>query len=243
MIALCKGRSDSLSGTAAGEATQAIAIFYYLLAACLITSALLFFLWSWHWPLVGDASAMHYLVFLMQRGWIPYRQLGDQQFPGAYLIEFAGMRIFGMSSLSWRVYDFVLLGIASFAFFAVTRSCRKQRDHISTGDRNIDWLPGLFSACLFILIHGRDGLEQSGQRDFVMAVMLLGATAFLFAAVRQNWLWLSAAFGLMSGLACSIKPTVLPLSFAQLAFACYICHRSRQRWLPHASFQSFHRGS
>ena len=172
---------------------------------------------------------MHYLVFLMQRGWVPYRQLGDQQFPGAYVVELAGMRIFGMGSLSWRIYDFTLLAIATAAFFAVTRS-----DRTSAAERKTSWFPGLFAACLFILIHGRDGLEQGGQRDFAMAVLLLTATAFLFTAFRRGWFWSSAIFGLLSGLAFSIKPTVLPLSFAQLLFACYVARCCGSRWLPHA---------
>ena len=214
---------------------KALRLFYYLLADSLGVSALLFFLWTWRWPLVGDASAMHYLAFLMERGWIPYRQLGDQQFPGAYLVELAGMRIFGMSSLSWRLYDFTLLAFSTCAFFAVTRTTDASRDEVSiSAEMKTAWLPGLFAACLFILIHGRDGLEQGGQRDFAMAALLLGATAFLFTAVRRNWIWSSAIFGLLSGLAFSIKPTVLPLSFAQLVFACYICHRRGARWLQHA---------
>jgi hypothetical protein len=202
---------------------------FYVAAACTLTlCALLFFLWTWRWPLVGDASAIHYVAFLIQRGWTPYSQLGDQQFPGAYLVELAGMHIFGMSSLGWRIYDFTLLALATLAFFDVTRTPGPSRNETKTA-----WFPCVFAACLFILIHGRDGLEQGGQRDFAMAVLLLGATAFLFTAVRRNWVWSSAIFGLLSGIAFSIKPTVLPLSFAQIVFACYVSQRRGARWLPH----------
>jgi len=214
---------------------SAIRVFYWLLASSLVLSSLLFFLWSWRWPLVADASEIHYVAFLIQRGWAPYRQIIDQQFPGAYLVELAGMHIFGMSSLSWRFYDFTLLGFATIACFAITRISTDSRNGLSaSAARQTAWFPGLFAACLFILIHGRDGLEQGGQRDFAMAVLLLGATAVLFTAVRRNWLWCSAVFGLCSGLAFSIKPTVLPLSFAQLVFACYIRRKKGARWLPHA---------
>ena len=77
------------------------------------------------------------------------------------------------------------------------------------------WLAALFAACLFILIHGRDGLAEGGQRDLTMAVLLIAATAFLFVAVRRNSLWSSAAFGLLSGIAITIKPTTLPLTLVQ----------------------------
>jgi hypothetical protein len=208
-------------------------IFYRLIALSLAVSAFLFFLWSWRWPLVGDASGIHYVVFLIQRGWAPYRQIVDQQFPGVYLMELTGMRIFGMSSVSWRIYDFTLLGFATVALFAVTRDADTKNELSRPAATNNVWFPGLFAACLFILIHGRDGMEQGGQRDFAMAVLLLGATAFLFATVRRRWMWSSVMFGLLSGVAFSIKPTVLPLSLVQLVFASYVCHRKGVSWIRH----------
>jgi len=52
-------------------------LFRLALAASLTVSALLFFLCSWRWPLVGDSALIHYIGFLIQRHWAPYRQLGD----------------------------------------------------------------------------------------------------------------------------------------------------------------------
>ena len=97
-------------------------LFRAALAVSLTVSALLYFLWSWRWPLVGDASLIHYIGFLIQRGWAPYRQLGDMNMPGSYLIEIAAMHVFGMGDLAWRLFDFTLLILASAAFFVVTRS-------------------------------------------------------------------------------------------------------------------------
>jgi len=179
------------------------------LAASLTVSAALFFVWSWRWPLVGDASLIHYIAFLIERGWAPYRDLGDMNMPGSYLIELAAMHVFGRSALAWRLFDFILLAAASVSFFAIARR------------RN--WLAGLFSASLFILIHGRDGLAEGGQRDLTMAVCLIAATAFLLAAIRAADARISmpyaAAFGLLSGIAFTIKPTTLPLTLLQLALA------------------------
>jgi hypothetical protein len=81
------------------------------------------------------------------------------------------------------------------------------------------WLPALFASSLFILIHGRDGLAQGGQRDLTMAVCLVAATAFLFHAVRKHALSASAAFGLLSGIAFTIKPTAALLTLVQLGLA------------------------
>ena len=222
-------------------------LFHALLACSLAVSALLFFLWTWRWPLVGDSSGLHYLVFLMGRGWAPYRQLGDQQFPGAYMVEFAAMHIFGIGSLGWRLFDFALMALAASAFFALTRPA--QPDSVLPGPTpskpistraatpiDTGWLPGLFAAALFILAHGRDGLSQGGQRDLSMAVLLVLGASFLAQSVRRHSIPYSALFGLLSGLAFSIKPTVLPLSFAQLALVCFGLRRSRAPWVGHAAW-------
>jgi hypothetical protein len=47
----------------------------------------LFFLWNWHWPLVGDASLIHYICFLMDHGMAPYRDLGDRNMLRVYMIK------------------------------------------------------------------------------------------------------------------------------------------------------------
>jgi hypothetical protein len=198
-------------------------LFRLALAASLTVSALLFFLWSWRWPLVGDASLMHYIAFLIQRGWAPYRDLGDMNMPGSYLIEIAAMRLFGAGALAWRLFDFTLLALASAAFFVITKSpgapsFPTSSERVGSAER---WLPPLFASSLFILIHGRDGLAQGGQRDLTMAVCLIVATAFLLHAIRRRKLWPAAAFGLLSGIAVTIKPTTLLLALAQLALALY----------------------
>jgi hypothetical protein len=198
-------------------------LFRLALAAGLTVSALLFFLCSWRWPLVGDSALIHYIGFLIQRGWAPYRQLVDMNMPGSYLIEIAAMHLFGMGALAWRLFDFTLLGIATAAFFLLTANLGGPSFPASS-ERGGS-LAALFASSLFILIHGRDGLSEGGQRDLTMAVCLLAATAFLFLAVRKRKLWPAAAFGLLSGIAATIKPTTLPLTLAQLALALYALNK------------------
>src|ERR1017187_6231410 len=217
--------------------TATARLFRVALAASLTLSALLFFLWSWRWPLVGDASLIHYIGFLIQHGWAPYRDLGDMNMPGSFLIEIAAMHLFGTGDLAWRLFDFTLLAIASASLFVITpsRASGLGGPSFAVSSQRVgseaprqsghNWLPGLFSASLFILIHGRDGLAEGGQRDLTMAVLLLTATAFLFVVVRTGSPWSAAIFGLLSGIALTIKPTALPLSLAQLAFALYAISR------------------
>jgi hypothetical protein len=204
---------------------QPARIFRLALALSLTVSAGLFFVWSRRWPLVGDASLIHYIAFLIERGWAPYRELGDVNMPGSYLIELAAMQLFGYGDRAWRLFDFTLLIAASISFFVVCRRSEPPARQPSPAALPRWLTPGrlaaIFSASLFILAHGRDGLAQGGQRDLTMAVCLVAATAFLFIGVRRSSPLSAAAFGLLSGIAFTIKPTILPLTIAQLALALY----------------------
>jgi len=208
-------------------------LFRLALTLSLTLSALLYFLWSWRWPLVGDASLMHYIAFLIQRHWVPYRDLGDMNMPGSYLIELAAMHLFGAGALAWRLFDFTLLALASAAFFAITRNPGAPFVTASSSRMGSGRLPALFASSLFILVHGRDGLAQGGQRDLTMAVCLLAATAALFIALRglleerSHFALPAAAFGLLSGIAATIKPTTVLLTLAQLLITAYALRHCR----------------
>ena len=191
-------------------------LFQLALAASLLISAVLSLVWTIHWPLVGDAALIHYIVFLTQHGMAPYRVLGDMNMPGSFLVESAAMHLFGTGALAWRLFDFSLLGLGAGAFFLIAEARNR--------------LAGLFAASLFALVHARDGLAEGGQRDLTMAVALIGATALLLLAVRRQTLWPAAIFGLLSGLALTIKPTALPLSLAQLAIGVWGLRRRGQPW-------------
>ena len=197
---------------------SSLKLFKFALAVSLLISAALSVVWTVHWPLVGDAALIHYIVFLTEHGMAPYRVLGDMNMPGSFLVESAAMHLFGGGAVAWRMFDFTLLGLAACAFFVIT----------GPGDR----LAGLFAASLFALVHARDGLAEGGQRDLTMAVALLAATAFLLLAIRMRALWPAAVFGLLSGLALTIKPTALPLSLTQLALALWVLRRRGQSWWP-----------
>ena len=181
------------------------------LAASLAISTVLFVVWSRRWPLVGDASLIHYIGFMIEHGMAPYRDLGDMNMPGSFLIEMAAMRVFGGGALGWRIFDFTLLAGAAGSFSVLTRRA--------------GWFAAVFAGALFALVHGRDGFAQGGQRDLTMAVLLVAATAALFFAVRMRAWWGMAVFGLLAGVALTIKPTALPLSLAQLFIAIYVLRR------------------
>jgi hypothetical protein len=158
-----------------------------------------------HWQQVNDPAQLHYLCFLMDHGMAPYRDLLEINMPGIYLVNWSVMHALGGGSGAWRVFDFALMGMAAWAMIAIAWP--------------YEWLAGVFGATLFILFHGRDGAGQEGQRDFIIAVLLLCAYAFLFASFRSRYKWPMFAFGLCAGIAATIKPTPLPFVLLLLVLA------------------------
>jgi hypothetical protein len=165
---------------------------------------------SLHWPLVGDASLMHYVVFLLSKGAKPYHDIIDINLPGSYLFEATAMRLFGWGALGWRLYDLALILLLGAASFLIASRFLNAKSEIRV-------TTALTTALLF-LIHAQDGLAQLGQRDLLIAALILFAYAALFAAQTglRNKIFLSS---LAVGLTLAIKPTFLPLGLLLLALS------------------------
>ena len=160
-----------------------------------------------HWEQVNDPAQLHYLCFLMDHGMAPYRDLLEINMPGIYLVNWSVMHSLGGGSAAWRAFDIGLMALAAWAMVYIAEP--------------YDWLAGVFGATLFILYHGRDGAGQEGQRDFIIAVLLLCAWAALFYCFRRGRTWPMLAFGLCTGIASTIKPTPLPFAFLVLILAAW----------------------
>ena len=143
-----------------------------------------------HWPLVNDASLMHYMSFLIDKGKAPYRDFGDMNLPGSLLIDWLTVHAIGGGALSWRIFDLGLMVVGGAAIGLIARP--------------FGWFAGVFGACLLLLFHGRDGMAQLGQRDLQMAVSLLVAYACLFYALRTKLIWPMFLFGMAAGVAATI---------------------------------------
>lgn len=190
----------------------------------LLVSTLLFVLWTWHWPLFGDASLIHYICFLMDHGMSLYKDLGDMNMPGVFLLEWTWMHAAGGGDLAWRIYDFLLLAVASGAITMILYP--------------YDWFAAVFASALLALVHGRDGLAQVGQRDLEMAVLAIAATAFLMQSLRKEKPWYASLFGLFAGMAVTIKPTLLPL-IGFLACVSFFVLRQRRKPIVGYAWRSF----
>jgi hypothetical protein len=217
-------RPDKLVPMLDGSAHRRVLWMEGGLAAILAIVSGFFILKTLHWPLVGDASLIHYVVFLIQNGRAPYREIVDINMPGMYLIDWVVIKCFGGGSLTWRVFDLSLMGIAALSMVVVAWP--------------YDRVAGVFAGALFLLIHGRDGIAQMGQRDLIMAVLLLASAAFLLHAARNGRSWLVIFTGLFSGVAATVKPTALLFAVAFLVALLLTPSLSRWRslWFGAAGF-------
>jgi hypothetical protein len=141
---------------------------------------------------------MHYVVFLLGKGMRPYSGIVDVNLPGSYLFEAGAMRILGWSALAWRVYDLLLVILIGFASWVIA----KRRRVIAIG----------LATSMFFLIHVQDGIAQLGQRDLLIAALLMCAYAALFSAQDRpgRGLLIFCSSGCI-GLTLIIKPTFLLL--------------------------------
>ena len=168
---------------------------------------------SFHWPLVGDAVSVHYLILLLTHGMAPYRQIVDAQMPGTYLVDWAVLHLFGKSAMGLRLFDYFLSLAAIVSMLLIAwNPMAVWIQRITTDSRFAAFLAG----GLFVLVHGRDGVEQSGQRDLIMAVLLLAEYAAVFHAWRRQSVALLGIAGLCAATAISIKPTIFPAALVIL---------------------------
>ena len=204
----------SPSPTDTGPSSRRISAWLWFFGAMLIVYSAVFVVMTWHWPVVGDAALLRYAVFLIQHGWAPYRDFVDINMPGAYLATAFGMHLAGSENVSWRIFDFGLIALAGVGYFVIARPYSR--------------FAALFATVLLLLVHGQDGVQQAGQRDLMIAVLLVIAVAFLLEAVRrERWGYL-LPFGLAVGLGATVKPTAAPLGVLLLALAAIY----EARWWP-----------
>jgi hypothetical protein len=147
------------------------------------------------WPFVHDAPLLHYIVFLMSKGFVPYRDIIDMNMPGTYLLESLGMHVFGGGARGWFLWDLVGVGmiILGSAWVAGPR-CRAA---------------GMIAGCVTSLFHLADGALNLGQRDWIIAGLLIAAFGCMFHMLRGGRAaWLGGA-ALLIAVAASVKPPAI----------------------------------
>jgi Dolichyl-phosphate-mannose-protein mannosyltransferase len=180
-------------------------VWLWLFGAVLIACSLMFLVMTRQWPMVGDAALLRYTVFLIRHGWAPYRDFVDINMPGAYWATAFGMGLADSANASWRIFDLGLIALTGVSYFVIARPYSR--------------FAALFATAMLLLVHGQDGVQQAGQRDLVIAALLVMAVAFLLEAVRRDRWWYLVPFGLAVGLGATIKPTAGPLGVVLLVMA------------------------
>ncbi len=164
------------------------------------------------WPLISDAVLMHYIVLLMHQGMRPYRDIVDVNMPGSYLADMAVTRVFGTGAPGWRLFDYMLTAVAGLAMIDLLRT------------RSL--FAGLLAAALFAILHIGDGVAQAGQRDYLIAVLLLAGCALLVRGARTGAVWQVFVFGLCCGVCATIKPPTIAFALLLVVALC-----SQSSWL------------
>ena len=159
-------------------------------------------LWrSLEWPLVGDATVLHFIAGQMKMGAVPYRDIVDFEMPLTYLIHAVVVAIGGMSDGAWRAFDLAATAVMSALILML----------VAPAGRAVAIL-----AVLSILVtHLLHGPLAAGQRDFLMSILaLVCALMSVWAAEDQGhrslWLLLAGAFSMTAAL---IKPSGILLLF------------------------------
>ncbi|HMS34119.1 MAG TPA: glycosyltransferase family 39 protein [Ignavibacteria bacterium] len=172
-------------------------------AFALIASAVV----SLNWRYYHDTPIMIYCAYLIDSGFIPYRDFFEMNMPGIYFINLLAAKIFGWSDLSFRIFDILYLCVLSlFTFF---------------------WLKplGKLTAASGVLLFGLYYLNENPylilQREYIA---LLPFAVMLWLIIPKSklsegrTLFLS---GILISLSFLIKPQFILLSLPAIGFFIY----------------------
>jgi hypothetical protein len=216
-----------------------------ILAVALTLCALWLIVSTWAWPFVGDASYVHYCVFLMQHGLHPCRDIVDVTLPGAYLAEQAVMASFGSGALAWRLYDLVLMAVTAASYLYLLAPEGPALEALAPRGRRASdaLLAGALASLLLFSIHAQDGVNMLGERDLEVGIALLLALALLAFLRRHHatanalqQALLAALAGFLSAAAFSIKPTAALTILVFLGWMLWLRRHGRFSLLPIAVF-------
>jgi hypothetical protein len=157
--------------------------------------ALVTFWGSRYQPIEWDLGMMHYIAWLVnEKGFILYRDIFENNFPGAFLFQCLLGKLFGYEALPLRIVDFfMLLGIGFFSWKILAPISRPA---------------ALFCPALFAVIYLSNGSYVFLQRDYIAILPILTAVAYLLSKneVRlKDFVWLGA----LCGFSCGFKPNVI----------------------------------
>jgi hypothetical protein len=153
------------------------------------------------WPLVGDATILHFIAAQIKMGAVPYRDIADVNMPLTYGIHAAIVTIGGMSDLAWRAFDVGAAAVLSALIFIL----------VAPAGRAV----AILAVLGVLIMHLSLGPLAAGQRDFLMSIPVVAAALVSAKAAEDHErrsLYLLLA-GALAVIAAAIKPTGLLLLF------------------------------
>ncbi len=132
-----------------------------LCAAVLLYALTREVLWARGFPVVHDAAILHYVAWMISRGHAPYVSQVEMNLPGVLMTEWASMRVFGADAAGlWRWDTFVGMCAVGAAAGLAGRGVR---------------LAAACGAMLAWIVHLNDGAFDFGEREWLIAALLVGA--------------------------------------------------------------------
>jgi hypothetical protein len=164
---------------------------FLLVLAPIIAAVALTALLSLQWRMLHDAPLLMYIAFMIDHFQaVPYRDIFDQNMPGALAIYLLVGRFFGYGDLGFRVADLLVLALLSLCTWAWCRTIAGRY--------------AILAPALFALLYLNYGPGVSMQRDYVLLLPVAASLALAVSPLRQHWrLFL---VGLLFGFAAAIKP-------------------------------------
>jgi len=157
------------------------------------------------WRMGTDSATFMYYAFLMDRfGYVPYRDIFENNMPGAYFVYLLIGKVFGYGSeIGFRIADLTyLVALLGVTWFWLKRFGQK-----------VAWL-GIIA---FGIVYFREGIYWSFQREYLTLLPISGAVWMATSFTNNNVRLKCFGIGLLFGLAALIKPlTPIGLPFVIL---------------------------
>lgn len=159
---------------------------------------------SLNWRYFHDVPIMIYCAYLIDSGFIPYRDFFEMNMPGVYFCYLIAAKIFGWSDLSFRIFD--ILYLASISFFTYLWL------------RPIGKIPAISAALLFGLFYLNDSNYLILQREYIEILPLCIILWLMYSCKKLSKNKILLLTGILIGFGISIKPQFILLSLPPVLF-------------------------
>ncbi len=170
-------------------------IFWASLLSWLVLAGVYRACFIWLTPMREEVSLLHYVAWLVdQRNYVPYRDVFETSFPGAFAFHVMIGRLFGYGDTAFHVFDWLWLTILLWITWRI----------LNVFSARTAWV----GAATFFALYFAQGSAMTLQRDYV-GILLLALSLLLALRWQFSLRWRSVIIGFLLALAMWIKPHLL----------------------------------